>query len=514
MSINEPTTEELARELLKRRAAREHFVDYVEYVSHTIAPQHSRLLSEYLDKCCRREITRLMVFMPPGHAKSFYISRHFGAYYLSKFPDHSIIAATHTEDFSNTWGKRVRNLIGTNEHKQLFPKVAVSDDSRASGRWELTSGAEYNAAGVGGNITGRRSNLSLIDDPIASAEDADSPAVRNRLWDWYGSDLYPRMKKGGVIIIVQTRWHLDDLAGRLLTAEKQGGEKWTVLSLPALAEKQDQLGRKEGEALWPEEYPKERLETIRDQPSTTPRRWAALYQQKPIADGGNIIKREWFRIWNRKEPPKCSMIIQSWDTATSKKESAAYSACTTWGIFKEPDSGLDSMILLSAFRRRMNYPELRKMAQRLAFDYLDDNYEVPTINRNRRAPDLILVEDQSSGSDLIPDLSRAGIQATPVRPRLYGDKDARVHLSSDIMENGRVWVPGQPPIFTTSRRWAEKFVVACISYPSSDSRDFVDTLTQVCIRVKKSGLIENSENWHEEKPFRVGERKNSQPLYG
>jgi len=447
----------------------------------------------------------------PTH-NSFYISRHFGAYYLSKFPEHSIIAATHTDDFANTWGRRVRNVIASQKHQILFPGMNISEDSRAAGRWETDKGGEYNAAGVGGNITGRRSNLALIDDPISGIADAESQAKRDDLWAWYGADFYSRLKKDGVIILVQTRWHLDDLAGRLISAQQNGGEKWTIINLPAIAKEKDPLGRKVGEALWPEEYPIERLLTIKKQPSMTPRMWESLYQQSPVLEAGNIIKRSWFRVWGQKDPPKCKYVVQSWDTAVSKKDDAAYSACTTWGVFEEPDSGLPSMILLSAFRRRMNYPELRKMAQRLAYDYLDDNYEFPSQSKKKRAPDIILVEDMSSGSQLIPDLGKAGILATPVRPKMYGDKNARVHLASDLMENGRVWVPGQPPGFTMARRWAEEFIIACISYPAANSRDYVDTLSQAIIRVKKSGWVTNSEDWKEEKPWRVGARATA--MYG
>lgn len=508
------TPEDAAKELLRRKKAREGSAAYVEYISRTIAPAHLKLLCKYLDMAVARKITRLMVFMPPGHAKSFYISRHFPAYYLSLFPDHSVIAASHTDDFANTWGRRVRNVIMSQEHQKLFPGIQISEDSRASGRWETSHGGEYNAAGVGGNITGRRSNLALIDDPISGIIDAESPSVRDSLWQWYGADFYSRLKKDAIIIIVQTRWHLEDLAGMLLAAEKAGGEKWTVLSLPAIAMESDPLGRKPGEALWPEEYPIERLKIIKKQPSMTPRMFQSLYQQSPVLETGNIIKRSWFRIWREKDPPKCKMIIQSWDTATSKKESAAYSACTTWGIFDEKDSGLPSMILLSAFRRRMDYPELRKMAQRLAFNYKDDEYDFPSERKTKLEPDIILIEDQSSGSDLIPDLRKAGVFAIPVKPKQYGNKDTRVHLSSDLMENGRVWVPGQPPLYTGARRWAEEFILACISFPSANSRDFVDTMTQAILRVKKSGYVHNSEDAIEPEYTRVGKQLIRGPLYG
>ena len=511
----EPTLDELAAELLRRRRARENLAEYMHYMHGKKPPLHMKYLCGKLEEKMARKGDRLLICEPPGHGKSTVSSLYFPAFYLSKFPTHNVIAVSHTESFAEQWGRKVRNLLMSDEHRLLFPNCAVSDDSRSAGRWDLIAGGSYYATGVGGAVTGRRADIVVCDDLLKGVDDAESQLVRDNMWEWWGSDLSTRLKPNGIMVVIGTRWHLDDIIGRLLASEKQkGGDKWDKVILPALAKKNDPLGRKEGEALWPEWEDEKALERRRSQSSMSQRQWSALYMQDPVIEGGNILRREWFRIWNEKDPPKCRMVIQSWDTATSKKQTAAYSACTTWGIFKEKDSGIDSMILLSAFRRRMDYPELRKMAQRLAYDYLDDNYEFPAQSKVKRAPDMILVEDMSSGSQLIPDLLRAGISCTPVRPKAYGDKDARVHLSSDLMENGRVWVPGQPPNYTTARRWAEEVIQACISYPSADSRDWVDTVTQVCIRVKKSGIIENSENWYEEKPFRVTGGAKSQPLYG
>lgn len=485
------TPEDAAAELLKRRAARTRFVDYVEYVSHTTAPRHSRLLCKYLDMCIERKITRLMVFMPPGAAKSFYISRHFPAYYLARFPDHSVIAATHTDDFANQWGRKVKNVIESEEHLRLFPGSSIAEDSRASGRWETNAGGEYNAAGVGGNITGRRANLAVIDDPLRGIEDANSKTVRDKQWDWYGADLTSRVKKDGLIIIVQTRWHLDDLSGRLIAAQQQGGEKFTILSLPAIAEKNDPLKRKIGEALWPEEYPIERLLAIKQQPSMTGRMWASLYAQSPIADAGNIVKRSWVRIWAQADPPTLSLIIQSWDTAITKSEDSAWSVCLTIGIFQEPETGLPAAILLSRWRARVHYPELRKAAQRLAKDYLDPCTDDFSGGANR-PPGKILVEDKATGKPLIADLARAGVQATAFNPNRYGTKEARLNLVLDIIENGRFYVPGMKPTFTQPKKWADDFISNLCAFPAAEARDDVDALSQALIHVKMGGWVPNT----------------------
>jgi hypothetical protein len=442
-----------------------------------------------------RKIPRLTVAEPPGHGKTTVISHHFPAYYLSKFPDHCIIAVTHTQDLAKSNGRRARNILASDEHRNLFPDIAVSDDSAAADSWETNKGGIYLGFGVGATVVGRRADAVIIDDALKGMEDADSQLVRDKLWTWYGADLLTRLKPNGVIIVVATRYNLDDLTGRLLAASKQpGGEHWYQLILPALAEKKDPLGRKEGDALWPEWMDRDSLQRIKAQPAMTARMWSALYQQRPVVEGGNILKRDWFRIWNQPSPPRCEYILQSWDTATSTRAKSAYSACITLGVFREDKTDLPSIILLSAFRKRMAYPDLRKMAQRLFNDYLDTNFDAPLGNGAVRQPDVLLVEDQSSGSSLIPDLRKAGVMATAVRPAAYGNKDQRILLASDLLENGRFWVPGLAPSFTMPKRWAEEFIISCISYPASDSRDWVDTLSQGILRIKKTGLVHNTED--------------------
>lgn len=491
---NQWTPSQAAEELLARKRGREHLADYISYVSGLEPPKHARLLCDYLEQAMARKITRLMVFMPPGHAKSWCISRHFPAYYLAKYPKHAVIAATHTDDFAQTWGKRVRNLISSDRHKILFPNSAISEDSRASGRWETNEGGEYNAAGVGTNIAGRRSNLLLVDDPIPTAEAADSSTVRDAVYDWYGSDATPRLKKDAVIIVVSTRWSVDDLPGRLLAAQSQpGAEQWTVVSLPALAEDNDLLGRKPGEALWPEEYPAKRLLTIKAQPSTTARRWAALYQQNPIVEDGGIISRSWFRPWKYADPPKLQYTLQSWDTAASSGDTSAYSACTTWGIFDD-ENNVPAMILLSACRGRWVYPDLRKMVQRLAFDYTDDNLIDPKVSPAKRAPDMILIEDRSSGAQIIQEMMRAGVSVHRVNPQKFGNKDQRLMMATDFLENGRVYIPYVKPHFTMPRRFADELVTELVSYPAAASRDYADSFSQAVNRIKQLSLVRNTED--------------------
>ena len=441
-------------------------------------------------------------------------SLYFPAFYLSKNPTHNIITVSHTESFAEQWGRKVRNIMLSDEYKVLFPEIEVSDDSRSAGRWDLKQGGSYYATGVGGTVTGRRADMVICDDLLKGVDDAESQLVRDNMWDWWGSDLSTRLKPSGVMVIIGTRWHLDDIIGRVIAAEKQkGGDKWDKVILPALAKEKDPLGRKVGEALWPEWESETALARRRAQPSMTARQWESLYQQSPVLESGNVIKRDWIKIWNQREPPKCEFILQSWDTAITSKNKSAFSVCLTFGIFTEDKTDLPSIILLSRWRGRVDYPDLRKMAQRLANHYLDDNREVPMMGNHSKPPDMILIEAKATGEPLIADLNRAGIAATRFNPNKHGDKNARLLLVTDIFENGRFYVPGQPPNYTLPRRWAEEYVNSLMSFPASDSRDDADATSQAIIRMKTSGWIKNSLDAIEEEPFRVTERANG-ALYG
>ena len=474
----------------------------MEYVGGRPVPRHIQLLCDKLHQCMERKIPRLLVCLPPGHMKSYTCSHHLPSYYLSQFPDHQVVAATHTESFSETWGRKVRNLMLGDEHRIIFPHAQISEDSRAASRWDLTTGGGYFATGVGGAVTGRRADLVIMDDLLRGIEDANSATIRENMWQWFGSDLSTRMKPGAIMIYITTRWHLDDLAGRLIQAEQNGGDKWEKLIFPAIALEKDQLGRKPGEALWPEEYSLKILENIKSNPAITGRQWESLYQQDPVGEDGGLIKRQWFKPWKRAEPPKCSIVLQSWDTAISQKDTAAYSACLTFGVFEEDESKLPAMILLSAFRARLLYPDLRKMAQRLAWNYMDDDLKRPKLKPAKKQPGMILVEDRSSGSSLIADLMRAGIQGVvKVNPSRHGSKDARLMLSSDVLENGRVYVPYMGPQFTQPYRWADEWISELCSFPAAASRDYADAYSQAVDRFKQFGAIRNTDDpWKEEIP--------------
>ena len=288
MQISRP---DAAKELIRRRSIRKSLIDWCRYCGFEPAAHH-RLLISKLEAVTRGEIDRLAVFMPPGAAKSTYASILYAPWYLAQHPQHCLIAASHTQELAEKWGRRVRNLVA--EHS-LILGAALASDSQAAGRWETSAGGEYFAAGVGGAIAGRRADLVVIDDPVRSREDADSELIRDKTWDWYKSDLYTRLKPGGRIVLIQTRWHEDDLAGRLLADQQAGGDQWTVISLPAFAEADDPLGRAIGQPLWPEWESSGELE--RKRRAIGPRDWSALYQQRPAPEDGNYFRAAWLRTY-------------------------------------------------------------------------------------------------------------------------------------------------------------------------------------------------------------------------
>lgn len=492
-------TDALLAELLRREEAMVSLAAYIEYVSGQKVPPHMKYVCDRLDDVAEGRIKRLMISMPPGSGKSHCASHYFPAYYLSKYPDKQLIAAAHKQELADSFGLKVRNTIKSDEHRRLFPESGISTDKTAAGEWQTLGDGGYLATSVGSNITGRRGDIMIGDDLLSGIEAAESETHRNKLWAWYGADFSTRRKNENTpIVLIGTRWNLGDHFGRLDQAERDGlGEEWVRVSLPAIAGENDPLGRQPGEALWPEQFPIEELERIRKHPSMTSRMWASLYQQNPIVENGGIIDQTWFRHWRQKDPPKIKYVLQSWDSALTANKTSAYSASTTWGVFDD-EHGIPNLILLSAWRGRVEWPVLRRMVQRMATDYRDDDYNAPIKPAKDRKPDTVLVEAKANGQMLIHDLGRAGIVATPFNPDKYGDKIARVRLVTDLIENGRVWLPAAPPSYDRLRVWAEDFLEQCVQFPAADSRDWVDTMTMAFLRVKASGWVSNTEDPMEE----------------
>lgn len=317
-----PTAEEAAKVLLYRRTVRRDFAAWCNHVinplGQTLAVHHQLLVNE-LTSVASGDTERLMILMPPGSAKSTYASVLFPPWFLCQHPRSSLITASHTLDLAEKFGRKVRDLVSENT---LVLNYALRADNQSAGRWMTTEGGEFYAVGVGGSVTGRRGDLIVIDDPVASREQAESKLVRDRTWDWFRSDLFTRLKPGGRIVLIQTRWHVDDLAGRLLEEMEFGGDQWKVIKLPAIAGDDDPIGRQPGDPLWPSWQPLSELERIRK--TVGERDWASLYMQEPVPSSGALFLRD--KIQFVDQAPPCVATARAWDLASSTKKSADYTA--------------------------------------------------------------------------------------------------------------------------------------------------------------------------------------------
>ena len=403
---------------------------------------HHRLIVEHLEALERGEIRRLMIFMPPRHGKSLIGTQIFPAWHLGRHPDRQIISASYGQELADYFGRQVRDLVRDPLHHAIFPEFRLADDTTSMHQFSTTAGGSYLAVGRGGAITGRGADLLVIDDPLKNAEEARSEPTRRGLHEWYLTVARTRLQPGGGIVLISTRWHGDDLAGRLL--RQNGGEDWPVLSLPAIAEV-DESFRRAGEALWPEKFPLEELEKIRAVVGSAA--WASLFQQRPNAAEGTVFKREWWRYF--REQPAFRRIVQSWDTAFKTGAENDFSVCTTWGV---ADNGY---YLLWSWRGRVEFPELKKRMSWLAEQW---------------KPIQILVEDKASGQSLIQEL-RCG-SALPIIPiKVDKDKLARAEAITPLIEAGRVFLPESAP-------WLTDYVDELAAFPTGVHDDAVDSTTQ------------------------------------
>jgi len=410
--------------------------------------------------------------MPPRHTKSEFASYLLPAWFLGRFPHKKVIQTSHTAELAVGFGRKVRNLVDSEAYRRLFPAVELQSDSKAAGRWNTNHGGDYFAIGVGGAVTGKGADILIIDDPHSEQEATiaeTNPEVYDKTYEWYTSGPRQRLQPGGAIVVVMTRWSKKDLTGQVVKAAAQRqGEDWEVIDFPAILPS--------GEPLWPEFWKLEELEALRTELPNA--KWQAQYMQQPTSDVSAIIKREWWQWWEKDDPPFCDFLIQSWDTAFLKTERSDYSACTTWGIFYWPDTnGRDqvNIIALNAFKKRMEFPELK---QRAYEEYQDWQ------------PDSLIVEAKAAGSPLIFELRATGITVQEYTPSKGNDKIARLNAVADIFASGRVWVP--------RTHWAEELVEEVASFPSGEHDDLVDSMTQALLRFRRGGFVQLSSDYENE----------------
>jgi predicted phage terminase large subunit-like protein len=448
---------------LKREKAQ---VDFTKFVKEMwpgfIDGRHHKVMANKFQEIAEGKIKRLIINMPPRHTKSEFASFLLPAWFLGKYPNKKIIQTSNTAELAVGFGRKVRNLVDSQAYAKIFPNVNLRSDSKAAGRWATNAGGEYFAIGVGGTVTGKGADLLIIDDPHSEQEAAlaaTSPEIFDKVYEWYTSGPRQRLQPGGSIVVVMTRWSKKDLTGRIIqsSVDKDGNDDWEVIDFPAILPS--------GNPLWPEFWSLQELEALRSELPAG--KWNAQYQQSPTSEEGAIIKRDWWKIWEPDRPPVCEFIIQSWDTAFTKSERSDYSACTTWGVFYKDENPNDpNVILLDAFKKRMEFPELKEKA----FNHYKE-WE----------PDAFIVEAKASGAPLIFELRAMGIPVSEFTPSRGNDKMVRINSVSDLFASGKVWAPGT--------RWADELIEEMAAFPNSDHDDLVDSTTQALIRFRKGGFL-------------------------
>ncbi|MDI2091671.1 phage terminase large subunit [Commensalibacter oyaizuii] len=313
--LSEKAKQAAQNELMRRQSARDRLIHFTTYTKrdYTIGVHH-QFLCDKLEAVERGEIKRLMVFMPPRHGKSELTSKRFPAWFLGRNPSKQLIMASYSAKLSDSFGRDVRNIVASRLFQNIFPNVTLSADSKAKDLWETNYQGVFLSSGIGGSITGYGGHLAIIDDPVKDRHDAESETVRDNVWNWYKSVLRTRIMPKGAIILVLTRWHVDDLAGRLLQEMQNGsGEIWDVLNLSARAKENDPLGRDVGDPLWPEAFGNDELTQIES--AVGARDWAALYQGDPVLSMGSVFKVAQIPIIDAAS--KAAQIVRRWDFAAT-----------------------------------------------------------------------------------------------------------------------------------------------------------------------------------------------------
>jgi predicted phage terminase large subunit-like protein len=415
--------------------------------------------------------------MPPRHTKSEFASYLLPAWFLGNYPHKKVIQTSHTAELAVGFGRKVRNLVDQETYRSVFQGVELQADSKAAGRWATNAGGDYFAIGVGGAVTGKGADLLIIDDPHSEQEAAlaeINPDIYDKTYEWYTSGPRQRLQPGGSIVVVMTRWSKRDLTGQVLkSAAQRGGDEWEVIEFPALLPS--------GNPLWPEFWSLKELAALKEELPNS--KWQAQYQQNPVSEASAIVKREWWQTWEEEDPPNCDFVLQAWDTAFEKSNRADYSAVTTWGVFYHPDdNGIaqSNIILLNAFRERMEFPRLKKEAVE-QFKEWD--------------PDSIIIEKKASGAPLIYEMRAMGIPVQEFTPSKGNDKISRLNAVSDLFASGRVWAP--------NTQWAEEVIDEVASFPAGEHDDYVDSVSLALMRFRKGGYIRTAlDEPDEQKYFR------------
>lgn len=407
-------------------------------------PAHVDLISRL---CCTAGFEgrkRIMVNLPPGHGKSHLVSLWTPTWYLSTFPQNLVMLTSYETDFAISWGRKVRDLIKAHGSKL---GVTLADDSKAAGRWHTSHGGGMVALGTDGAIMGRRPNLMVVDDPVKSAKEANSQVERDRLWEWWQGTARDRLEPDASIILVMHRWHPDDLCGRLVAEMEKGGEHWDVVALRAIAEHDDPLGRKPGEALWPSRFSLEALAEIK---KTIGSYWDSKFQQKPFYQAGNELKRDWWQYYEV-APAEFDQMIQSWDFNIKSKATSDYTVGQVWGRRGA------QFFLLDQVRGQMDMPEA-----------------ISAINNlTQKWPQAIakVIEDAALGPAIVAMLKDKIPGLIPIPAKVAKEIRVRAQAVAPVIQARNVYLP-------KNQRWVGEFIEECSAFPEGTNDDQVDAMSQ------------------------------------
>jgi predicted phage terminase large subunit-like protein len=462
---------------------KDNFLDFIAHVyPGYMVGAHHRKLAQIFEDIAAGKKKRVIVNIAPRHGKSELISYLAPAWFLGKYPHKKVIMASHTADLAVNFGRRVRNLVGSDAYKDIFPQVELQADSKSASRWGTNFNGEYFAIGVGGALAGRGADLFIIDDPHSEQDaklgrsDVFLPA-----WEWFQSGPLQRLMPGGAIIVVMTRWSKLDLTGQIVNQMVKNDEvdNWEVVEFPAIIE--DKHGNMK--PLWSEFWSLEEL--LSKKAALDVRYWNSQYLQNPVSEEGALIKREWWKIWDKEDPPQCEFTIMSLDAAQEANTRADFNALTIWGVFFNEETNNYNIILLNSIKQRLEFPELKELCIQEYKEW---------------EPDAFLVEKKSNGAALYQEFRRMGIPVGEFTPGKGQDKISRVNAVSDLFRSGIVWAP--------DRRWAHEVIEECNDFPSGANDDLVDSTTLALMRFRQGGFIRLPSDEPEDIPgFRSSSQK-------
>jgi predicted phage terminase large subunit-like protein len=462
----------LVDELTTRKRNEAAYKDLIAFCQHMqpdyIVGKHHRMLGNMLMDIEGGDKDRICVNIPPRHGKSQLVSIYFPAWFLGRNPDKKVMMVSHTTDLAVDFGRKVRNLINSDAYRDIFPTVRLASDSKSAGRWNTNSGGEYYACGIGSALAGRGADLLLVDDPHSEQDVINGNfGVFEKAYEWFTFGARTRLMPGGRVAIIQTRWHMDDLTGRVTRdmAQNTLSDQYEVVEFPAILDIDGSDGDVVQKPLWPEFFDMDAL--LRTKASMPVFQWNAQYQQHPTAEEASIVKREWWRTWELEDAPQCEYIIMSLDAAAEKHNRADYTALTTWGVFFNEEESAHHIVLLNSIKDRLEFPELKELSMQEYADW---------------EPDSFIVEKKSAGTAIYQEMRRMGLPVQEYTPhRGSGDKLARLNSVADIVASGMVWVP--------QTRWAEEVVEEIAGFPFMSHDDLVDSTVMALMRFRQGGFI-------------------------